>query len=282
MIVIALISLFFWTGLQISDAIKDELLYFAKDLAQLSSDEKLETIRPDTYYHLYLFVIPIGETLRNSGLFYEPGRFAVFLGIALALNLFRRKSKLFDIEDLIYIFAIVTTFSTAGYYALLILISTRVFLTYKSPLHLLIGIIAVPVLIWYVNGLDFMWEKVNSDYSNFESYSRFSAIAYHLELIAQSPILGWGYNIEDIELSPNGLTILVLRWGFVFSILYFVLLYKGVNTLLGSFRDQKWTRNLVFVTIIILTFSQTATVDAFYFALMFFGLSKFKLNASNG
>jgi hypothetical protein len=277
LIVICIISMIFWTGIQLSEDFKYELIYFARDLPQLSSDKKYDIIKPETSYHFYVFTVLIDDALRNPGLFYEPGRFSIFIVIAFAINLFRSNRKIFGFENLLYTMALISTFSTTGYYAFILLVSTKLLIVNRSkPIILLLIIFSLSALIGYINSLDFMWEKVVSDYENADTFSRFAAIGYHFGLIVKSPLLGWGFHIKDMELSPNGLTILIVRWGVVFSTFYYIFLYKGIPTLIGDAQARSSIIIVIFLTILLLTFSQTATIDPFYFALMFFGFNNQK------
>lgn len=274
---ISIISLIFWVGMQFSDKFHNDLIIFAKEFPQLSSDEKKEIIVPDQYMHFYIFTVPITDTLRNPGLFFEPGRFAIVIILALSINLFTIKKRIFNYENIIYIFTLITTFSTTGYYALIFVFSSRLLLFYHKPFNLILSIITIPLLIFYINQLEFMWTKVTADMSNIMNYSRFAAMDYHFELISQSPLFGWGDHIKDLELSPNGLTLLVVRWGILFSVVYFIFLYNGVYRLIDSNRSEKIIQTVVFIVLLLVTFSQTATTEALYMALMFFGLYKSKI-----
>lgn len=278
---ISIVSLIFWTGLQFSESFKLDLIDFAKGLPQFSSDAKLELIKPDTFYHFYIFVVQTGDIQRNPGLFYEPGRFAIFICLALAINLFRNKKRFFDFEDLIYITTLITTFSTTGYYILILLISTKFLLFYKKPIYIFLGIFIVPLIFIYLNNLDFMWDKVSADFANAESYSRFAAIGYHFELIKNFPLTGWGAYLKEIQLSPNGFTFLIVRWGLIFSLFYYVALYKGVPVILSSFLVKPKVKTIIFITLLLLTFSQTITTDPIYISIMFFGASKAKIALLN-
>lgn len=281
-VTICVISLVFWTGLQFSAEFKAILLDFANGLPQLSSDEELEIIRPGSFYHFFIFTVPIGDTLRNAGLFYEPGRFAIFICIALAINLFRKKEKIFDIEDVLYLATIISTFSTTGYYVMMLLFTAKLLTSYNKPAYFVLSIIILPVLIWYINTLDFMWEKVTTDLFMDATYSRFAAIAYHIELITQSPFIGWGDHIEELQLSPNGLSLLIVRWGLIFSAIYYYYLYKGIPIVIGTNWQSGFVKIIVFISVLFLAFSQTITVEPFYFAIMFFGLIKSKQLRTHG
>lgn len=59
---------------------------------------------------------------RNCGIFWEPGLFAIFLNIAFALEFLDKKSKPKIFNLLIYVLALFTTFSTAGYVGFVIIV----------------------------------------------------------------------------------------------------------------------------------------------------------------
>jgi hypothetical protein len=63
------------------------------------------------------------SVIRNAGFMWEPGYFALVLVFALLIHWKRQKMKV-DIRATVYIVAVLTTFSTAGYFSIfLILIS---------------------------------------------------------------------------------------------------------------------------------------------------------------
>jgi hypothetical protein len=275
-VVISVISLVFWAGIQISDSFHDFFLSLAKSLPQLSSDEKYENLRPDQFYHLYIYTIHFESTFRNSGMFFEPGRFAVFIGLALAISLFYENKKIFDKENVIYILTMITTFSTTGYYLMFFLIFFHFFVKSKKFVNFIISLLLLVLALWLSTSLNILSEKVTEDMNSSESSSRFFAIFYHFTFIVESPYIGWGFFYRDLELSPNGLTMVVLRWGIIFSIAYYYLLYRGLRVVSGLNRMPEWKHVVVFLSLLILSFSQTTTVDAFYYAIMFLGLNNNK------
>jgi hypothetical protein len=81
---------------------------------------------PD-YTNILFFSYTRGaHEFRNCGFFWEPGSFACFLIIVLLLNLFLNKF-IYDRNNIILIIALITTVSTTGYLALLVIF----FLSYR-------------------------------------------------------------------------------------------------------------------------------------------------------
>lgn len=271
MVVLSIISLFFWTGLQLSELFHSIIINFSKSLPQFSNEEDLELLRAQLF-HFYVFTVPLIETFRNCGAFYEPGRFAIFLGFALALNLFKVKDTFWDKKDILFIVTLITTFSTTGIIVLIILIITRLFLIRRKPLLIVFALLISPFLIWQVMELDFMLEKVSEDYNNSESYSRFTAVIYHIGLIKERPLLGWSNNLRDFELSPNGLTQVVVQWGIIFSVFFYYFIFHGVKNIVRLNAIPNKATLVIYLVLLLLTFSQSATLDPFYFMIMCFGI----------
>ena len=279
MVIISLISLILWVGIQLSHSFHDFLFNFANQLPQFSNDNNLRSLNIEMR-HIYIFSIPFEETLRNLGPFYEPGRFAIFLGFALALNLFKNKEKIFDKEDLIYILALITTFSTTGYIVMLLLVTIRMLNKIYKPIYFALAIFVLPFIIWNVLNLDFMSDKIIGDINETQSYSRFAAMVYHYELISKQPLFGWGNFVNDFKMSPNGLTQIIVKWGIIFSIFFYLYLYEGVKNIVKTNLMPLWSTFPIFVALLLLTFSQSATIEPFYFTIMFFGLQYSKNNES--
>lgn len=213
------------------------------------------------------------KTFRNCGPFWEPGMFGVFINIALAMQLIRDR-KLTK-ESFVFLIASVTSFSTTSVLAsILILCFLFTFVRVRTSSIFMVLLLGVGFMM-FLNS-DFGLEKIQNDASNSETYSRFGAILYHISLIARHPILGNGYDQTlDIAMSPNGLSFAVVFWGIPMSVLYYILLYKGIRNLT---LDLGTTRNMysvfLFVVFLIVVFSQDTTNRHFYLAIMMYGLYK--------
>src|SRR5690606_29034906 len=65
--------------------------------------------------------------VRNAGIFWEAGAFAVYLSITLYLHYSEKKiakaKDLFDIKSIVFILALISTTSTMGFIALILIMS---------------------------------------------------------------------------------------------------------------------------------------------------------------
>lgn len=227
---------------------------------------------------LYVYSIPreINGVVRNSGPFWEPGRFTIFITIAIAINLFYKKQPLFTKQNLILILTNITTFSTTGYIAMGVLFVGYTFFARLKQSQKYLIILCLCILIPYIIQLDFIAEKIQAQAGELDvTWSRFGAIVYHWGQIKQSPIIGYGpflLNVTDeLMLSPNGLTDLVRYYGIPASLLLYTFLYKGTQLYIGTTNNK--FNVCAFVVILILCFSQTITISPFFYLLYFFSLN---------
>ena len=94
--------------------------------------------------------------------------------------------------------------------------------------------------------------------------------------ITQSPFIGFGPFLSNIfgdELlsSPNGLTDLMRYYGIPLSIVFYYLLYRGTKVYVGN--SHKGANVCVFVSLLLLCFSQTITYSPFFMVLYFFAFN---------
>jgi hypothetical protein len=94
---------------------------------------------------------------RNSGFVWEPGAFGCFLAITMLFNFFNNNFT-FDKKTYIFIIAIITTFSTTAYIALLILLILT--FRYKFPARYVsvIGVILTAIIL--TTTIPFLAEKI--------------------------------------------------------------------------------------------------------------------------
>ena len=229
---------------------------------------------------LYIYSIPLDNDglIRNTGPFWEPGRFTIYITLALAINLFYFKEKITSKKNIVFILTNVTTFSTTGYVATAVLFIGYIFFSnLKNSYKILFSVLLLAV-VYYVGQFDFMTEKIAEQSADDSSWSRFGAIAYHWTQITQSPIIGFGPFISKVFAnqllsSPNGLTDLMRYYGIPLSLLFYYLLYKGTKQYINNIH---WGANVfVFISIILFCFSQTITYSPFFMLLYFFAFNTF-------
>ena len=185
-------------------------------------------------------------SFRNSGMFWEPGAFQGYLIMVpllfidnLAL-LWRRYRK----HCLVLLAALLSTFSTTGYIAFAVILFYYVAMKLKSKFA---RILLVPVLflalLYAYTSLDFLGEKIDKQIERATSgnvtVDRLGSAILDWHYIKKNPITGNGLaditRYEDhlmykelIGGFSNGFTDVVAKFGIIFIIVYFVLIYKNL------------------------------------------------------
>lgn len=276
---ISLLSLILWTVCMLLPGFQNILISIAHYLPELRTEEFLQN-SSNPSESIYIYTISTVGSIRNSGPFWEPGMFTVFITLALTINLFNGL-PLFNIQNVVLLLTNITTFSTTGYIALLILLLFYTIANKRITIGKLLLLTVIPLLTWQVMSLDFMQEKIMDEIGKTDvSYSRFGALFYHWEKIKLAPFIGYGANDWPVTpmdimmstgyVSPNGISIIAVIWGIPLAIVYFVLLYRGMSTVLYS--RMKIVEIASFAVVLILIFSQDATSRDFFYLLFFFGV----------
>ena len=270
---------------EIQNAIKNSVGSIIKPIGSANIPPWLvsKTLIFFTYHHGHGYEI-VGE-YRNCGAFWEPGMFAIFLNIALLINLLINKTALFSLKNIVIIIAEITTFSTTGFIVLFLIIISSLILNKRIELVLLYIPILITILLLsytYVWKLDFMSEKISDQVNNanYSRSSRFGAALYHFEELKESPFTGVSLGVaerekdqsfEDRVVTPNGISIIFFVWGIPVGLLYFILFYMGLSRWLRFNRINNRLIHFFFFFIFILSaFSQDITNRHFYFMILFF------------
>ena len=181
--------------------------------------------------------------VRNAGIFWESGAFAVFLNITLYLHYSCKKiiqiNDLFDKESTILILALATCTSTMGFLGLAIALtffSLKLKSRYKH-IFVMLAIVLFPMAFF---NLDFLGSKVSSQLSvSSTSNNRFGSALMDWEDIKKSPIIGhsrrlsvlFGVDEKTFENHrPNGLTNFIRGYGFFYFTVYFFLVFQSFKS----------------------------------------------------
>jgi len=183
---------------------------------------------------------------RNSGMFWEPGAFQGYLMMVPLLFidnlavLWRRYRK----HCLVLLAALLSTFSTTGYiaFAVIMLYYVAIKLRNKFARILLVPVLLMALLYAYTS-LDFLGEKIDKQIERATSgnvtVDRLGSAILDWHYIKKNPITGNGLaditRYEDhlmykelIGGFSNGFTDVVAKFGIIFIIVYFVLIYKNL------------------------------------------------------
>jgi hypothetical protein len=272
---ISVVSFFFYISFQVFPESFEILRDIGMSLPKHSGSSSFYSIHGDeqTSVHLWLYNLTFDSNghIRNFGIFYEPGRFAIFLVLALIFVLFIKNDSIFSWKSLILIVALITTLSTAGYSALILILFLYSNVRSKNVLINFSLILITTLMSFYLFTLDFMSEKISNDMSSTDEYSRFFAMIYHWEFIQENLFLGYGNYLPVLVLSPNGMSFLILKHGLLLSILLLYGVYKAFNTMSLIDSKIKTIQLLCTLTFLTVCYSQTVTTDPLFYTLSFLG-----------
>ena len=204
---------------------------------------------------------------RNSGPFWEPGAFAVFINLALAFNVLIDKSFNFK-RNFWLLLALITTFSTTGFIVGMLTITAAILFNAKKVFVniLLVLLLIYPFYALFTN-LDFLLPKINNDieFAQQTTGSRFGSAVADIQLISKNPVLGYGRNIEAMYgisffikqqmHRNNGLTKLFVQWGLL-AILFLYLTYIGFRNISLFYSNNKYYSYLFMIVLLLNAFSQ--------------------------
>lgn len=236
------------------------------------------------YNYLNGFVDENG-LMRNSGPFWEPGMFAVFICMALFFhNVFEKSNLMFC--NIVLIITLITTLSTGGYVA-----GTFVLFSYllkkggKSNIFATLIGLGFLLLLWNMfSSSGYVGEKIKFQMEVAElgsDYSRFGAILTQLSMIKNSPFIGGEelskYVYTETGTLASGTLIPFVNLGIPGGIIFYLILLKSSLKLSLSYNKNKISGLLLLFLIVILSISQTILFNSVFLTIIFIGLTKLKV-----
>jgi hypothetical protein len=227
--------------------------------------------------NILLYTIETTENFRNSGAFWEPGGFASFLNLSLAIHLIKNDFR-FDIHARIIIVTLLTTFSTTGYVVFFLVtlfamsnriagnispgkLGIRIFLFASLGLFFSYLFYAVPIfrkkIDTQISAQQIIIGDIDFDNPNYRSLGRFGSMIVDIRSIQDRPIFGRGYSDAEFRNQfenynfTNGLTSFIGHFGLV-GLAW--LLYSTFSSGKSIFRQYNpKARFPAFITVIVLT-----------------------------
>lgn len=225
---------------------------------------------------------------RNAGFSNEPAAFSVILILAIIIN-YVKNNKLFNRTNLIYYFALLSTFSTTGYIAL----SALGLLLLKQKNSKIIGILLFPLFIYgalyaYKN-LEFMEDKIEAQYStaiekdlNQSTSGRFYGIRKSLFVFSKHPLIGRGLqastmpDIDDAEFASYGWLSELSRFGILFATLFMFFFLRGLRRFIEFGGFGLYEVAVCTLSIMILLTAQNGITGSIFMVFFFMGLYNYK------
>lgn len=150
--------------------------------------------------------------IRNCGFAWEPGGFAVYLALAIYINLFFIKTDVkFNNRFWVLVLALASTQSTTGYVILLIILLAFFFQTNMKMMLLFLPVIILVIVLLF--SLPFMRDKIMKYYQEAlqadlvveqsvgaeytQNPQRFASFVIAIQDFIENPVFGYGGHLED-------------------------------------------------------------------------------------
>lgn len=237
----------------------------------------------------------VGNILRNSGFMWEPGGFALMIIWGIVYN-WLSKGMSFNLRIIVYIIAILTTFSTAGYPALFVLL-----LAYYSKRLYIINIVSIILLmivsLYVFRESAFLSGELSVYVETFEAdrtgeagstgkkVNRFQGGVASLLRTMKYP-LGYGLSSvsdrqdKDFSYGVNGLASLLEMWGVLGFIILMISMYRSFY-LINQKVESKRVVILLFIALMIMFFSNPIARNIFTYFIIISPLIFKKANTIN-
>lgn len=221
---------------------------------------------------------------RNAAIFWESGAFAVYLNIVLYFHYMtkgvEKLNDLFDRKSLVFIIALLSTASTMGFFALIIVLAffTLQFKSnYKYPVIVLVFISAYIAF----GSFEFLGDKVQAQLEVSEKdNNRFGSALMDFEDIMEKPVFGWSRRIEVLFRTsvssakshrPNGFTNFIRSYGLLYTTVYFCLVFASFKQIARFHNRRKPGRLALFGVFLlwVVSFSELIFDAAFLKSLLF-------------
>jgi hypothetical protein len=286
---LTIISLFLFIPSLIFSEYNDFLLSISKYFEQTSRT---------TFYsynaNIFIYTIPNdffieGLTIlkRNSGPFWEAGGFASFLMVALLASI-TLKGKVFNRKNLVFIIAIITTYSTPAFIGLaVIFLGYGIWIVRNKYVRLFSPLLIILLSYQAFTNLNFMSERIRRslvyyqkrESAKYEKRDRMISAIVDLRTFRDYPIFGTGRQdegrygssvVNELRHRNNGVTDFLVKYGLLFLIFYFYMVRKTYISFSSQniLRKKIWG-NIALMAILIIGFSQILFQMSVFIAIFY-------------
>lgn len=201
-------------------------------------------------HYIYTFYFTMSRTqvsIRNAGIFWEPGAYQVFIIIAMILLLHQCEKDKYRIHKFIlFSITIITTFSVTGYvcYTLVLLYSLFFNTRYRkenTKIKVLSSILII-IMVFIEISFNIMGHKLVEKEGSYNT--RYNDTTSSINVIFERPVTGYGISNRyvrkkmqskyDVVHNSNGLLIACYDFGIPIMFLYLYFFYKGQRWLFDN------------------------------------------------
>ncbi|KAF2332508.1 O-antigen ligase family protein [Flavobacterium daemonense] len=283
----SIVSLVIFTMLIISESLVKKIESFfdpAFKLQYLVYDSDITQVNPIFYNFDYNFY-----NVRNNGPFWEPTIFAALLILSIIFNIiiFKDTKNKYLIVSLI---TLITTFSSTGYIAAVVLMIMILLFSDKIKLHSKILLITIFLGIFFTiyNNTSFLEKKITSEYSDRNETifdkggdSRIASMILDWKEITEKPeyfVFGKGTDKrtrigtrDKNVLRNNGFTALLVQRGIFFLLFYLFGIYYTFYVLCKLNGRNTMMALAFLLSILILSFSEILFDLVVFHVIVFLG-----------
>ncbi len=237
----------------------------------------------------FIFNFSMQHSLRNAGCMWEPGAYGAILNISLLLLSIPNYKFYSQKMYIIFVVAVLTTFSTDAYLGLAAIIfytNIKISNIYKKVFNF---IIVIPLLLIIFFNTEFLSDKIANQYKEIDTQlykankydkmilSRFASLVIDFPVFIKRPLLGYGIDLkevngtylykeydQDIDRTYGGFTML-LYFGFFGILIYFGSLFNQFLKISNSLSYAFYS----VVVMLILLYSNPLPYSPLLFSLFF-------------
>ena len=295
--VLSVVALFMWiVELCVGIDVMQFLAPFENSWGDGGGSFLVFNVQPSDYKGTFM-----GSFVRNPGFAWEPGRFASLIVIAFACNTIwsRGKSVLLSKYNIVFLLALITTFSTTGYVAILVvfainlIFSSRINIVKRAVLCLSLVAIAV-----FTARLPFVSEKI-LDKSDEDSYfteneqligmidtsdemstvDRFEGLMLDALNFIEDPVFGYGLDsrssyvgrtVSENIVTSNGLVKPFAMYGFPLAIALFIFFFLGTKRMSQAYGHN--VNALLFIAVMVVSISYGWLDSPLMLAIVHYGV----------
>lgn len=277
---LSLISLVFYVGSFLPSSENFYTNVLANIVPQFFEIDGFYEPRPNIV--IFTFESTLFSEHRNSGPFWEPGAYGVFLTLALVINHVYQRS-FYTKENIVFIISIITTLSTTAFICLAFY---YLFNNYeKIKRNVLYSIVFISFAILFIllyERIPFLKDKIeyNIEIAGETTSSRFGSAIADFNSFKRSPVFGLGragakndfvdnkyFEVEHHR--NNGVFNLLATYGLIITAYYFYRIYFTFRMISSGYHNSRRYAIFGYIIVMLLGFSQGIFMRPFFYGFLF-------------